>query len=145
MEYEILSQRKVPVVKISDPSDAFVFLKRYGNKRQEHFLLATINAGNEMIKIHIVSIGLLNRTLIHPREVFHRAIVDNAHSIILAHNHPSGDLKPSREDREATQRLVNAGKLMGIEVLDHLIIGRKGFYSFRESGDMPLPSGGSCE
>ena len=138
MTYDLICERRAPDAKIINPSDVFPLIKRYSNKKQEHFLVLTIDAASHVIRVHLASIGLLNRTLIHPREVFVRAIKDNAASIILAHNPPSGNVEPSREDREATQRLVKAGTLLGIEVLDHLIIGRSRFYSFRESGDLPF-------
>jgi len=137
MTYDLVCERRAPDAKITNPSDVFPLIKRYSTKKQEHFLVITLSAASVAIRVHLTSIGLLNRTLIHPREVFVRAIKDNAASVILAHNHPSGNVEPSREDREATQRLVKAGALLGIEVLDHLIIGKSGFYSFRESGDMP--------
>ena len=138
MTYDLVCERRGPDTKITGPADLFPLIQRYGAKKQEHFLVITLRSDSTVQRVHLVSIGLLNRTIIHPREVFVRAIKDRAASIILAHNHPSGQVEPSREDREATQRLVKAGTLLGIEVLDHLIIGRSGFYSFRESGDMPL-------
>jgi len=131
MTYEDVYERKAPDVKITEPSDLFPLLRRYGTKKQEHFLVVTLNGAQQVIKVHLVSVGLANRTLIHPREVFIRAIKDNSVAVILAHNHPSDSLEPSREDREATTRLVQAGKLLGIEVLDHLILGRERYYSFR--------------
>ena len=139
MTYDILCERHSPIdVQVKLPADIFPLLRRYMGKKQEHFLVVTLDAGNHVIKVHLVSIGLLNRTLIHPREVFIRAIKDNCASVILAHNHPSGSLEPSREDREATTRLAQAGKLLGIEVLDHLIVGKTGFFSFKESGEALL-------
>lgn len=138
MTIDIVSERHAPDIRVSCPADLFPALKRFATKKAEHFLVVTLDGAQTIIRVHIVTIGLLNRTLIHPREIFVRAIRDHAASLILVHNHPSGSLEPSREDREATQRLVNAGSLLGIEVLDHLIIGRTGFHSFRESGEMPL-------
>ena len=82
--------------------------------------------------MRIVAIGIVNRSLVHPREVFRRAITDNAAAIIVAHNHPSGSLEPSDEDHEVTRRLVEAGQLLGISVLDHLVISREGYFSFLE-------------
>ena len=136
MTYDLVSERHSSVdVHIGQPNDIFPFLKRYASKKQEHFVVVTLDAANRVIKVHLVSIGLLNRTLIHPREVFVRAIKDCAATVILAHNHPSGSLEPSREDREATQRLGKAGEIVGIHVLDHIIIGKSGFFSFREAGE----------
>ncbi len=135
MTYQLVSERHGPECRVVSPADVFPLLKKFGSKQQEHFLVVTLNGAQSVIRVHIVSIGLLNRTLIHPREVFCRAITDHAATIIIAHNHPSGDLTPSREDREATRRLQAAGDLLGIQVLDHLIISRSGFHSFKESGE----------
>ena len=140
MTYDLVCERKAPVLRVSGPSDLIPSLMRFAAKKQEHFLIVTLDGAQQVIKVHIVSIGLLNRTLIHPREVFVRAIKDCAASLILAHNHPSGSIEPSREDREATQRLVKAGSLLGIEVLDHLIFSRSKYFSFKEMGEMPVSS-----
>ena len=139
MTFDLVCERHASDIKVTSPADLYPALKRFATKKAEHFLAVTLNGAQTIIRVHIVTIGLLNRTLIHPREVFLKAIKDHAASLILVHNHPSGSLEPSREDREATQRLVSAGSLLGIEVLDHLIIGRTGFHSFRESGEMPQP------
>jgi DNA repair protein RadC len=136
MIYQVVSERTAADIKVTMPGDLFPLLKKYASKRQEHFLAVTLGGTQNVLRVNLVSVGILNRTLIHPREIFYRAIKDNACALILAHNHPSGDLNPSREDREATERLVKAGKLMGIQVLDHLIISKAGFYSFREKGEM---------
>ena len=136
MTYQILSERTAPPVKVSCPKDLMPFLKRYANARQEHVLLATLDGAQNLLKLHIVSIGLLNRAIVHPREIFIRAIKDNSASVILIHSHPSGNLEASREDREVTTRMVSAGNLLGIPVLDHVIIGRSGFYSFKENGEI---------
>jgi len=136
MTYDVVSERTAPDMKITMPGDLFPIVKKYATKRQEHFLVVTLGGTQNVIRVHLVSVGILTRTLVHPREIFYRAIKDNSNSIILVHNHPSGDLAPSREDKDATERLVKAGKLMGIEVLDHLIISKAEYYSFREMGDM---------
>jgi len=94
----------------------------------------TLNGAHWTIRRHVVTIGLANRTMVHPREVFWPAIRDNAVAIVVAHNHPSGQIDPSNEDREVTRRLVAAGEIIGIPVLDHVIIGRDRYYSFLESG-----------
>jgi len=138
MTYDLVCERKGPETRITCPADLFPLIRRYGGAKQENFIAITLKADSTVQRVHLVSIGLLNRTLIHPREVFIRAIKDSAASIILAHNHPSGSLEPSREDKEATQRLVSAGHLLGIEVLDHVIFARNAFWSFRENGVMPL-------
>jgi DNA repair protein RadC len=99
------------------------------------FLSVLLNGAQEVLAIRPVTVGLLNRTLVHPREVFAPALELRAASVVLAHTHPSGSLEPSREDREATRRLAQAGKLLGVEVLDHLIVAQGGYYSFKENGE----------
>ena len=93
-----------------------------------------LNARNQVICREDVSVGSLNASLVHPREVFVAAVGSSAASVILAHNHPSGDVTPSREDIELTKRMVQAGEIMGIEVLDHLIVGQERFLSMKEAG-----------
>ena len=104
--------------------------------RQEHFLCATINGANELLNIRVVSIGLIDRTPVHPREVFAEALSDRASAIIVAHNHPTGSLEPSAFDAEATQQLKAAGAVMGIALLDHIIFNRNGYFSFLEAGQL---------
>lgn len=124
--------------RVAGPSDLVSRLQHWADRPQEVFLTVTLNGAQEVLGTRPVTVGLLNRTLIHPREVFAPALEDRAASIVLAHTHPSGALEPSREDREATTRLSQAGKLLGIEVLDHLILSTSGYYSFRENGDVFL-------
>lgn len=104
------------------------------DKAKEHFKLILLNTRNKIISISTISIGTLNANLVHPREVFKEAISHNAASVILVHNHPSGDPEPSEDDLEITKRLEKAGKILGIEVLDHIIIVKDGFFSFKEKG-----------
>jgi len=104
------------------------------DKAKEHFKLILLNARNKILGISTISIGSLNASIVHPREVFKDAIVHNAYSVVLAHNHPSGDPEPSEDDLKMTRKLVESGKILGIEVLDHLIIGKNAFYSFKEEG-----------
>ncbi len=99
---------------------------------QEHFKIVLVNSKNRVIKVETVTVGILDSSIIHPREVFKSAVKANAASVILAHNHPSGDPAPSPDDVDTTKRLTDAGKLMGIEVLDHVIIGEKSYYSFKD-------------
>ena len=122
--------------KISGAKDAYTAMKRFWGKKQEHFLVMTLDGNHKPIKIHVVTIGLLNRTLIHPREVFRTAILDCAAGIIIAHNHPSSNLQPSTEDDQITRRLFDSGQLVGIPVLDHLIISKSGYYSYQEVGKL---------
>lgn len=122
--------------KVNSPQsarDLFAKLDFFVNSDREMFLVASLNTKNEPTQIEVVSIGSLNSSIVHPREVFKSAIIANASSIICAHNHPSGDLTPSNEDIEVTKRLVDAGKLLGINVLDHIIMNDEGEYkSIRE-------------
>jgi DNA repair protein RadC len=102
------------------------------DKTREHFMTIYLNARNEMIFKKPMFIGTLNASLVHPREIFQEALKQNAASVILVHNHPSGDPEPSQDDLEVTKRLVEAGKIMGIDVLDHVIITKTKFFSFKE-------------
>jgi DNA repair protein RadC len=94
---------------------------------QEAFQILTLDGKRKLIARHLVTLGLVDSSLVHPREVFRRCITDNAHAVILVHNHPSGDPTPSAEDIRITRQLVGAGKIVGIQVLDHIIIGRPSF------------------
>ena len=115
---------------LDSPSDAAQILCRYlENEDREHFVTLMMDVRNRIIGIHTVSIGTLNCAVISAREVFKAAILANAASIILAHNHPSGDLTPSPEDIQVTENLRKAGKLLDIEVLDHVIVGEDGAWS----------------
>lgn len=102
--------------------------------KQEHFLCATINGANEVLNIRVVSIGLIDRSPVHPREVFADALADRASGVIVAHNHPSGQLEPSTGDVNITAQLKAAGAIVGIELLDHIIFNRTGHFSFLEDG-----------
>jgi DNA repair protein RadC len=104
------------------------------DKTKEHFKLVLLNTRNKIIDISTISVGTLNASLVHPREVFKSAVTHSAASIILVHNHPSDDPEPSIDDVTLTRRLADAGRLMGIEVLDHIIVTKKGYTSFKERG-----------
>ena len=101
------------------------------DKAKEHFKLILLNTRNKIVGITNVSVGTLNANLVHPREVFKDAIAHNAASVILVHNHPSGDPEPSEDDLKITKRLIEAGKILGIEVVDHIIVVKNGFLSFK--------------
>ena len=103
---------------------------------QEHFNIITLTTGCEMIKFHNITKGLLNHSLVHPREVFRSAIKDNAHSFIAVHNHPSGNTEPSNQDLEVTKQLTESGKILGINLLDHIIVTKSGITSLRSLGYM---------
>jgi len=104
------------------------------DKAKEHFKLILLNPRNKIIGISTISIGTLNASLVHPREVFKDAITHSAASVVLAHNHPSGDPEPSEDDITITKRLIEVGKILGVEVIDHIIVGKNGFFSFKERG-----------
>ena len=104
------------------------------DKAKEHFKLILLNARNKIIGIFTVSIGTLNASIVHPREVFKDAITHDAYSVVSAHNHPSGDTEPSEDDLMITKKLVESGKILGVEVTDHIIITKNGYFSFKEKG-----------
>ena len=118
--------------KITSPKDILPLIRHYGDRKQEHFLCLSLNGAHEVRFIRVVSIGLVNRTLVHPREIFSDPLKDRASAIIIAHNHPSGNLDPSAEDSDITSRIKKAGEILGIQLLDHIIFTAKGYYSFLE-------------
>lgn len=120
--------------RITSAEDVYDELKSFSTKSQEHFLSITLDGASHIINIRTVFIGTLNQSLVHPREVFSDAISDRAAGIIIAHNHPSGTLEASRADISITQRLKEVSKLVGIELLDHVILSKNGFYSFSDEG-----------
>jgi len=130
-----LSQNdSAPKCKIDNPQSAYHLIKEtLENEKREIFTVVMLDTKSHLITHQVVSIGTLSRSLIHPREVFYPAIRHKAASIILAHNHPSGDPTPSKQDVEVTKMLVDAGELMGIFVNDHLIIGQGSFISMRQN------------
>jgi DNA repair protein RadC len=117
---------------IISAKDAVAQLQELRNVKKEHFVVLYLNARNQLIHKETVSIGTLNASLIHPREVFKSAIDCLAASVILAHNHPSGSAEPSEDDLEVTKRLKEAGKILGIEVLDHVIVTKNAYFSLKE-------------
>ena len=121
--------------KIETPADLLPLIRHYADRKQEHFISASINGANEIMNIRVVSIGLVDRTSVHPREVFADALSDRASGVIVAHNHPAGTLEPSAWDIEITKQLKAAGEVVGVELLDHIIFNRTGYYSFLESGE----------
>lgn len=113
------------------PKDVWNELKDIRDNKKEHFVIFFLDARNQEIKREIISVGSLNANLVHPREVFEPAVRHLAAQIILAHNHPSGDTKPSEDDLEITKRLTEAGKILGIELIDHIIVTKDKFLSFK--------------
>ena len=120
--------------RITDAKDVYEELHKYANRQQEHFLTITLDGASHIINTRTVFIGTLNQSLVHPREVFADAIADRAAGIIIAHNHPSGTLEASRADVAITQRLMEVSKLVGIELLDHVILAKEGYFSFSDKG-----------
>ncbi len=118
---------------IRTPDDIVPYVKHYAMSQKEHFLAITLNGGHDIIKIHVVSVGTVNQTIIHPREVFVDAIKENASAIILCHNHPSGKAIPSDKDIDTTRNLIEVSKIIGITILDHIIIDCESFFSFMEN------------
>lgn len=118
--------------KISSAKDIYEELKAYRYKQQEYFIALYLDGANHLVDKKIITIGTLNQSLVHPREVFSYAVEKRCASIIVAHNHPSGELNPSNEDINVTKRLQYSAKILGIELLDHVIFTKDGFYSFDE-------------
>jgi DNA repair protein RadC len=142
----VLPRYRIMLVKESE--DTFTKYPKFQNSRElfesfreelsafdrEHFFLITLDSKNRTIGYHTVSIGSLSTSVVHPREVWKSALLDSAAAVIFLHNHPSGDPAPSREDRECTNRLVEASKILGIRVLDHIVFGATDYYSFADAG-----------
>ncbi|MEW6750187.1 MAG: DNA repair protein RadC [Candidatus Latescibacterota bacterium] len=121
---------------VSRPGDVVPLLAEYRGRPKEFFVCLYLNARNQVVHQEVISIGSLSASIVHPREVFQVAVSRSAASVILAHNHPSGDVSPSRDDLELTRRLIQAGEILGIEVLDHVIISAVDFVSLKERGLM---------
>lgn len=117
---------------ISTPKDVVAQLTELRNNKKEHFVALYLNARNQLVHKETISMGTLNANLVHPREVFEPAIKYSAANIMVAHNHPSGDPKPSEDDLEITKRITEAGKMMGVELLDHVIIATNSVFSFKD-------------
>lgn len=135
--FEFVRRRIKPEgLKIKFPVDVLPLIQHYGDRKQEHFLCISINGANEVMGIRVVTIGLINKSQVHPREVFADVIAERASAVIVAHNHPNGDLKPSNEDITVTKRLKEAAAVLGISLLDHIIFNNKGYYSFVENNEL---------
>jgi DNA repair protein RadC len=120
--------------KISSAKNVFEYFAEVRELKQEHFYCLHLNSKNEIISSKLIAIGTLNSVIIHPREVFKEAIKESAQSIILVHNHPSGDVTPSLQDKEITSKLEKASSLVGIELLDHVIVSKEKWFSFEDEG-----------
>jgi len=122
--------------RLGGPNDAYNLFRAHANDPQECFMVATLNGAHEVIETTVVALGLVNRILVHPREVYRKAVTDNAAAIIVGHNHPSGNLDPSVEDLDITRRIQDAGEVLGIPLLDHVIVSSQGYHSMVERGEM---------
>jgi DNA repair protein RadC len=123
-------------VKLATPADVLPLIRNYADRRQEHFLSVSINGANEILNVRVVSIGLLDRAPVHPREVFADVLTDRASGVVVAHNHPEGALEPSTADVEITRQLKQSGEILGITLLDHIIFNGTDYFSFLESGKL---------
>jgi DNA repair protein RadC len=120
--------------RIRHPRDIFNVVRHFADRRQERFVCLSLNGAHELLKARTVTLGLVNRTIVHPREVFADPLLDRASAIAVAHNHPSGQIKPSPEDGDVTSQLVGSAKILGLRFLDHVIFTDTGFYSYRQAG-----------
>jgi len=122
------------IVKITVAQDIIPLVADIAGKQQEYFVCISLNGANEVIEKRVVTIGLLDKSPVHPREVFADVIMDRAAAVIFVHNHPSGDLQPSEADRRTHEQLTEAAKILGLRVLDNVIVCKKGYFSFLEAG-----------
>lgn len=133
----VVAERKDPTERIRRPGDAVpVFLRKIGNKKQEHFAVMSLAGDHTIMSTTVITKGITNRVLVHPREVFREAIKKNAVAIIVGHNHPSGQTQPSEDDRKVMFSLRDAGEILGIRVLDFLVVGKTGFWSGLEHNEL---------
>lgn len=121
---------------VKDAINSILEMETEIDRDREHFWTLGLTTRNTVKYIDLVSLGTLNATLVHPREVFRTAIANGVASLVLSHNHPSGDPAPSEEDRRLTKQLIEGGKILGIDVLDHVVVGGTGHYSFQENRDI---------
>jgi DNA repair protein RadC len=124
--------------RINHPSQAYKLVRHYSNRKQEHFICISLNGAHEVLAVRVITVGLVNRTVVHPREVFADALTDRACAIICAHNHPSGGAEPSKEDNAVTESLKRAADVLGIHFIDHLIFTDAGYFSYCQAGWGPF-------
>ena len=132
---QLLELRERPLL-CANPQTISDFLSPYSCEEQEHFLVLVLDSANHIKFCKVITVGIANRCLVHPREVFKVAIEHSGTSVVVAHNHPSGNLEPSEEDIDLTCRLKKAGIILGIQILDHIIFGNGNYHSMSESGEM---------
>jgi DNA repair protein RadC len=123
-----------PEFKINNTEDVLSLVADIRNKKQEHFVTITLTGASNVIEKRTVFKGTINYSVVHPREIFSDALTDRAAGIIFVHNHPENDVEPSEQDKEITKQLIKAGKLLGIEVIDHIIVAKNDYFSFQENG-----------
>jgi len=122
--------------RIKQPVDIFTLVRHYADRKQERFISLSLNGAHEVLAVRIVTIGLVNKTIVHPREVFADLIQDRAAAFCVAHNHPSGRLEASQEDDEITSRLQASARILGLHFVDHIIFSESSWWSFREHGKL---------
>ena len=128
-----INSAKTPVKKITCAEDVFkLFKDKLADKKEEHFFVLLLDTKNNIIKEELITKGILDSSILHPREVFKPAIRNSASKIILIHNHPSGDPNPSREDLDITSKLIESGNQIGIKILDHVIVGKEGWWNWQD-------------
>ena len=120
--------------KIRSPGNAYNLIRHYADRRQERFICISLNGAHEVLAVRVVTMGLVNKTIVHPREVFSDPLQDRASAVCVAHNHPSGKLAPSGEDDDITRKLKAAADILGITFLDHLIFPTEGYFSYSQAG-----------
>lgn len=133
--FEFVRRRVKPEgLRIKFPADVMPLIQHFADRTQEHFLVVSLNGANEVMNVRVVTVGLVNKIQVHPREVFADVIAERATAVILAHNHTGSSLEPSDEDIQSTKKLIEAGNILGIKVLDHIVFNKKGFLSLKDEG-----------
>ena len=122
--------------RIKRPVDIYTLVRHYADRKQERFISLSLNGAHEVLAVRVVTIGLVNKTIVHPREVFADLIQDRAAAFCVAHNHPSGQLLNSKEDDEITERLQASAKILGLNFVDHIIFSETSFWSYKENGKL---------
>jgi DNA repair protein RadC len=132
-----IQEKRAPRLYLTGPEDvADMFMREMATLDREHFRAVLLNTKNMILGVRTISIGSLNASIVHAREVFKAAVAESAQAIVLVHNHPSGLPEPSSEDLVVTERLAEAGRILGIEILDHIVLGSQGFVSLKEMGHL---------
>jgi len=122
--------------RIKQPIDIFTLVRHFADRKQERFISLSLNGAHEVLAVRIVTIGLVNKTIVHPREVFADIIQDRAAAFCVAHNHPSGQLESSLEDDEITERLYSSSRILGLHFVDHIIFSETAWWSYKENGKL---------